>query len=197
MSESAYEQVIAEYDALEQEADAFLQEADPEGKDRGLALTRTLRKAMKRSRQQIEAIRSEARTEARLELIRERQTEAGFRRLAVPPSARALFSDVDPTDQAAMQARADELREAGVTWPGQPQPPVPPPPDPNLAAMIAMQAAAAGGETPGSEGDLADRLRKQAANPGAYSDRERDRTVDDYNRAVDAAARKGGAGALG
>jgi hypothetical protein len=47
MSESAYQQVIAEYDALEQEADAFLQEADPEGKDRGLALTRTLRKAMK------------------------------------------------------------------------------------------------------------------------------------------------------
>ncbi len=63
--------------------------------------------------------------------------------------------------------------------------------------MIAMQAAAAGAQTPGSEGDLADRLRKQAANPGAYSDQERDRTVDDYNRAVAAAARKGGAGALG
>src|SRR5438128_7055581 len=120
---------------------------------------------MKRSRQQIETIRAEARTEARQELIRERQTEAGFRRLGVPPSARALFGDVDTTDEQAMAAPANELREAGVTWPGQPQPPAPPPPDPNLAAMIAMQAAAAGGDTPGSEGDLADRPRKQAANP--------------------------------
>jgi hypothetical protein len=45
------------------------------------------------------------RTEARQEPIRERQTEAGFRRLAVPPSAQALFADVDPTDEQAMAAR--------------------------------------------------------------------------------------------
>jgi hypothetical protein len=104
---------------------------------------------------------------------------------------------VDPTDEAAMAARSDELREAGVTWPGQVQPPAPPPPDPNLAATIAMQAAAAGGGTPGAEGDLVERLRKQGANPGAFTDEQRDKTVDDYNRAVAAAARKGGAGVLG
>jgi hypothetical protein len=186
-------------EAAEAEAAGLWEQAGPDGK--GLdpsarALIRRMRGVLKQFGRKVDTIRAEARTEARQELIRERQTEAGFRRLAVPPSARALFGDMDPADEQAMAARSDELREAGVTWPGQPQPPAPPPPDPNLVAVQAMQAAAAGGGTEGAEGDLAYRMKKMAANPAAYSDREHDRTVDDYNRAVQAAARPG-SGALG
>jgi hypothetical protein len=60
-----------------------------------------------------------------------------------------------------------------------------------------MQAAAAGSDTPGSADDLADRLRKQAANPGAYTGEPREQTINDYHRAVQAAARSGTSGALG
>jgi hypothetical protein len=192
------ESYLAELEAAEAQAAGLLDGPDGAGLDgRAGAVIRQLRAAAKRHRKEVDRIRDEARTEARQELVRERQTEASYRRLGVPPSGRALFGDLDPTDFEAMQARADELREAGVTWPGQPQPPAPPPPDPNLAAQQAMMAAAAGGGTEGAEGDLAERLRKQAANPAAYSDQERDKTVDDYNRAVQAAGRTGTSGARG
>jgi hypothetical protein len=189
------EQYLAELEAADAEAAGLLEQTDPD--HRAGPLIRQMRATLKRHRREVDRIREEARTQARQELIRERQSEAGFRRLGVPPSARALFGDVDPTDPAAMATRADELRQAGVSWPGQPRPPGPPPPDPNLAAQQAMMAAAAGGATPGLEGDLATRLQKQAANPAAYSDAERDKTVADYNRAVQAASRHGTSGARG
>lgn len=127
------ETYIAELEAAEAQAAGLLDGPDGEGLDqRAGAVIRQLRAATKRHRAVVDRIRHEARTEARQELIRERQTEAGFRRLAARPSARALFGDVDPADEQAMAARSDELREAGVTWPGQPQPPAPPLPDPNF-----------------------------------------------------------------
>jgi hypothetical protein len=101
---SETESYLAELEAAEAEADSFLQAVDPE-KDRGLALTRRLRETVKRHRREIDHIREEARAEARQELIRERQSESNFRRLGVPPGARALFSDVDPTDEAASAGR--------------------------------------------------------------------------------------------
>jgi hypothetical protein len=194
MSET--ETYLAELEAVEAEADAYLQETDPEGKDHSLALTRNLRKTVKRHRKEIDRIRAEALAEARQELIRERQTEANFRHLVVPPSARALFSDLDPTDREAMAARADELRQAGVTWPDQPQPPAPPGPDPNALAVLAMQMAAAGGITPESAGDLKARMLDMKAHPEKYSDAQIQAAVDDYNQAVQAASRSG-SGALG
>src|SRR6266508_2635907 len=42
----------------------------------------------------------------------------------------ALRAALKPTDEQAMAARANELREAGIAWPDQPQPPAPRPPDP-------------------------------------------------------------------
>jgi len=103
---STYEQVIAEYDQLEQQAAELLSEVDPEGTDRSLALTRQLRAAMKRSRRQIETIRQEAVAEVREQMIAERKAEAGWRRAGVAGGpARALFQGVDATDEQAMTAR--------------------------------------------------------------------------------------------
>jgi hypothetical protein len=200
VSESVTEQYIAEIEAAELEAAGLFQDAGPDGAGldpRATATIKRMRGALKRHRGVVDSIRAEAIAVARAELVRERQTETSFRRLGVPPGARALFSDLDPTDRVAMDARADELRQAGVSWPDQPRPPGPPAPDPNLVAQRAMQAAAAGAVTPESAGDLATRLRRQAANPAAYSDSQRDRAVDDFNAAVNAAARTGTSGALG
>jgi hypothetical protein len=192
---SETEVYLAELEAVEAEADAFLAEADPQGQDRGLALTRQMRKTLKRYSKQIDRIRQEAMASARQELIRERQTEAGFRRLNVPQSARALFGDVDPTDLEAMQQRADELRQAGLSWPGQPQPAPPPPPDPTVAAVQQMQMAQAGGM--GGPEPWDSKLRRVAADPGAFSDQERDDVVDQYNQAVTRAGMPHSSGALG
>jgi len=188
---------LAEIEAADAEAAGLLDGPDGGGLDpRPAAVIKHLRAATKRHRREVDRIREEARTEARQELIRERQSEAGFRRLGVPPSARALFGDVDATDQQAMQARADELREAGVTWPNQPQPPVTPP-DPNLAAQMAMMAAAAGGTHPDDASDLQARMRDMEANPHKYSDEQHAAIVAEFNRAVASAGRTGTSGALG
>jgi hypothetical protein len=171
MSDSATETYLAELETAEAEAAGLFEEAGPDGEglnQRATAVIKTLRAALKRRAIEIDTIRAEARSEARAELVRERQTEANYRRLSVPESARALFSDVDPTDREAMQARAEELREAGISWNGQPQPAPPPPPDPNVAAVGAMQTAAAsagGGPEP-----LERRLQRMADNPAAFSD---------------------------
>jgi hypothetical protein len=183
------ENYLAELEAVEAEADAYLGEADPEGQDRGLAVTRQLRATVKRYRRNLEQMRAEAMAEARQALITERQAESSFRRLGVPASGRALFSDVDPTDFEAMAARADELREAGISWPGMPQAPAPPPPDPRQVELERMQMAGAGGTSMESAGDLATRLKKMGDDPGAYTDAQRAAAVQDFNRAVDAAAR--------
>lgn len=196
MSET--ETYLAELEAAEAEAAGLWERAGPDGGDlneSARALIRRMRGVLKQYGHKVETMRTELRTEARHELIRERQTEAGFRRLSVPPSARALFGDVDPTDEAAMAARSDELREAGVTWPGQPAP-EPPKVDPTLAAQRAMQMAAAGGGTPGSAGDLKARMLDMQANPGKYSDNQIAAVVDEYNAAV-RAAEKPSSGALG
>lgn len=197
MSE-ATDSYIAELEEAEARAAGLLEEAGPDSLDpRAGHVIKAMRAALNRHRREVDRIRDEARTEARQELIRERQSESNYRRLGVPPSARALFSDLDPTDQQAMQARVDELRQAGIAWPGQPGPPPPPPPDPNLQAIAAMQAAAAGGVTMGSAGDLTTRMADMAAHPDKYTDAQRDAIVDEYNRAVDSAAARMGAGALG
>jgi hypothetical protein len=146
MSE-ATDAYLAELEAADAEAAGLLESGAPN--ESAGRLIRQMREALKRHRKEVDRIREEARTEAREELIRERQTESNFRRLGVPASARALFSDVDPTDQAAMQARANELREAGIAWPGQPQPAAPPPPDPNLLAVQAMQRRRPAATRPG------------------------------------------------
>jgi hypothetical protein len=179
---------LAQLDQVEAEADAFLDEVDPEGKDHSLALTRNLRRTVKRHRQEIARIREEALTEARQALIAEKQTESSYRRLGVPPSGRALFSDLDPTDFEAMQARADELRQAGISWPGQPTPPGPPPPDPRALAVQQMQAASAGGITSESAGDLKTRMLAMKADPSRYTDEQIQGAVNDYNSAVTRAA---------
>ena len=191
MSE-ATDAYLAELEAADAEAAGLLDGPDGGGLDpRPAAVIKHLRAATKRHRKEIDRIRAEAITVARGELIAERQRESAFRRLAVPQSARALFGDLDPTDQQAMAARADELRQAGVTWPGQPQPPGPPPPDPNLAAQVAMMAAAAGGTHPDDAGDLGARMKAMEANPGKYSDEQHDAVVAEFNRAAQAAARPG------
>ncbi len=189
------ESYLAELETVEQEANAFLNEADPEGQDRGLALTRQLRATVKPYRRQIDTIRAEARAEARQELITERQAESSFRRLGVPPSGRALFADLDPTDFEAMQQRANELREAGISWPGQPEPAGPPPPDPRQVAIEQMQQASAGGLP--LQGDLASRMRDMEANPHKYSDAQHVAIVEEYNQAVTRAGMHSSAGARG
>lgn len=194
---SVTESYLAELEEAEARAAGLLDGPEGEGLDqRAGALIRHLRTILKQNRKAVDRIRDEARTEARAELVRERQTEAAFRRLSVPPSARALFEDVDKTDERAMARRADELREAGLSWPDMPQPPAPPSPDPSLVQQ-AMQAAAAGGVTPGSAGDLFTRMQKMADNPGDYTAEEHAAVVEEYNRAVDAAARTNTSGALG
>jgi molybdenum-dependent DNA-binding transcriptional regulator ModE len=188
-----YDRVLSEYDALEQQAAELLEGDDAEADPR-LALTRNLRRALKRHRAEVERVRDEVRQE----LITERKTEAAFRNLGIPEGpARALFQGIDPTDAEAMRSKADELRAAGLSWNGAPEPPAPKPVDPNLAVQQAMQQAAAGGGTPGAEGDLKRRMQAMEANPGAYSQEAIDAVVKEYNQAVDAAGRHGTSGALG
>jgi molybdenum-dependent DNA-binding transcriptional regulator ModE len=187
-----YDRVLSEYDALEQQA-AELLEGDEAEADPRLALTRNLRRALKRHRAEVERVRDEVRHE----LKEERRTEARWRDLGIPETARALFSGLDPFDGKAIQARTAELQANGVTWNGAPQPPAPPPPDPNLAVQQAMQQAAHGGGTPGAEGDLKRRMQAMEADPGKYSDEQRDAIVREYNQAVDAAGRTRTSGALG
>jgi hypothetical protein len=192
---SETEAYLAELEEAEARAAGLL---DSGAADEGAAgVIRHMRTILKKNRKAVDRIWHEARTEARLELIRERQSESNYRRLSVPESARALFSGVDPTDTVAMRARATELQEAGISWAGQPQPPAPPPPDPNAAAVAAMQAAAAGASGPAQDGDLFSRMQAMKANPDKYTDEQHSAIVKEYNRAVDSAARKGGAGARG
>ncbi len=191
---------LAELEAAEARAAGVLDDAearDGDGPDglnaRAGAALRHTRKILKQHKAAVQRVRDEVRAE----LAAERKVEAAWRNAGIPEAARTLFAGLDPTDSKALQARTAELAGAGITWNGQPQPAPPPPPDPNLAAQQQMQAAAAGAVTMESAGDLADRLRRQAANPAAYSDEQRSRTVDDYNRAVQAAARQGTSGARG
>jgi hypothetical protein len=189
---STYDQVIASYDALEQQAAELLDNDDAEA-DPKLALTRNLRRALQRHRAEVERVRDEVRHE----LKEERRTEARWRDLGIPETARALFSGLDPFDGKAMQSRITELSEAGVTWNGAPEPPAPKPVDPNLAVQQAMQQAAHGGGTPGAEGDLKRRMLDMEANPGKYTDEQHDAIVAEFNRAVDAAGRTRTSGARG
>jgi hypothetical protein len=193
MSETE-ERFLAELEEAEMRTAGVLDGPDgtPDPRD---GLIRNLRRVVKGNREKLDRIREEVRAEVRHEMKVERRTEAAWRNAGVPEAARSLFSGLDPTDQAAMQARADELRQAGISWAGQPQPPAPPPSDPNAAAVAAMQAAAAGANPP--EPPFEQRMRDMHANPKRYTDEQRDRAVQDYNRAVTAAARQGGAGARG
>lgn len=202
MSESATEQYLAELEAAEAQATGVLDDAEAQGGEglngrAGAALRRT-RKILNQHKAAIERVRSEVAAEVREQMIAERKAEAGYRRLGVPEGpARALFTGIDSTDEQAMQARAAELRSLGISWDGQPQASAPPAPDPNLAAQVAMMAAAAGGATVGSAGDLKRRMLDMEANPGNYSQEAIDAVVWEFNRAVDSAARTGTSGALG
>jgi hypothetical protein len=197
MSETETETYLAEIETAEAEAAGLLADVGADGLDqRARATIKHLRMALKRHRDAVDVIRQEAATSARQELIRERQAEANFRRLGVPPSARGLFGDLDPTDSQAMQARATELRAAGVSWPGMPQPAGPPPPDPALVAQQAMQRASSGAVTLSSAGDLKARMLDMKANPGRYSDEQIQSAVNEYNQAVTRAAMPS-SGALG
>ena len=192
------EAYLAELEEAEARAAGLLDGAGPDATapdPRASAVISTMRRVLKKHKKAIDQIREEARTEAREELVRERKTEAGFRRLGVPDGpARALFAEVDPTDDAAMAARAAELRGLGLSWDGQPQAPAAPQPDPDVGAVQAMQLAAAGGN--GTAPPFDQQMRAMAANPDNFTDEQRDRAVKDYNRAVSAAGRNG-AGALG
>jgi hypothetical protein len=183
------ESYLAELAAAEAAADAPHAEHDPEGTDRRYAVTRQLRGVAKRQRERLEKAVAEAREQARQELIAERQTEAAFRTAGVPQGpARALFDGVNVADRAAMDARVEELRSQGVRWEGMPEPAGPPPPDPMQVAVQQMQAAGAGG-MPAEGLDLATRMRKMAANPDAYTDKQHAAIVQEYNRAVRTAER--------
>ncbi len=147
----------------------------------------------KQHRKALERVRDEVRHE----LKAERRTEARWRDLGVPEAARTLFAGLDPFDGKAMEARIAELAGAGITWDGAPAAPAPPPPDPNLAAQMAMMAAAAGGTHPDDAGDLATRMRAMEDNPGKYTDEQHAAIVREYNTAVASAGRHGTSGARG
>jgi hypothetical protein len=187
----------AEYDALESEAAELLGHpaAETDLNASASALIRRMRKLLKQHGDQVERARTEGHKQAFAELAQQRQTEAAFRRLSVPETARALFAGVDVADQQAMAQRAEELRLAGVTWSGQPVPPPPPPPDPNLASMQAMVQAEAGGSVTGN-GDLQARLERMAAEPEKYSDEQVRAVIGELNGQVRASTTPG-SGALG
>jgi hypothetical protein len=197
MSEET-DRYLAELETAEAEAAGLLDGAGPDGEGlnpRASAALRHTRKILNQHKKAIERVRQETAAEVREQMIAERKTEAGFRRLGVPESARVLFSGVDASDEAAMQARAVELQKGGISWDGQPLAPTPPQPDPNVDTVAAMQLAAAGGNGTVPPWDV--EIKDMAAHPERYSDEQRDQTVKAYDRAVDAAARKPGAGALG
>lgn len=194
VTEQATEQVDP-YTALEQEAGGFLEAAGDDLNAQASALIRRFRTVIKRHGEAIERTRAETRTQVMAELRQAREHEAAYRRLNVPETARVLFQGVDPGNEQAMAQRAEELRLAGVTWSGQPVPPPPPPPDPNLASMLAMQAAEAGGDVSGN-GSLEHRIQKMAADPGAYSDEQVRAVIGELNQQVRASVTPS-SGALG
>jgi hypothetical protein len=191
------EAYLAEMEEAEARAAGLLEEAGPDGEGlngRASPVISTMRRVLKKHKKEIDRIREEARTEAREELIRERKTEAAYRRLGVPDGpARALFNEIDPTDDAAMAARAAELRGLGISWAGQPAPPAAPA-QPDVAAVQAMQMAAAGA---GSPEPWDARMRRMAADPGAFSDKERNDVVQEFNKAVRSADQPHSSGAIG
>jgi len=189
-----------EFDELEAEADALL----GQNPDHAMAaLVQRLRAANKRADKR-------GYERALAEAQRQQAQEKAFAK--IPPAVRPLFNGIDPTDSKAIQAQVDALKAIGLKLEadepeGQPQ--ATPQQqgqaaqqaavttDPMLAAQQAMQAAAAGGSTPGLAGDLATRMQDMEANPGKYSDEQRDAVVREYNDAVRSAARQGTSGARG
>jgi hypothetical protein len=188
------------YDELEEEAAGLLAapNAERDLDARATVLIRRMRRVLKEHGQAIERTRAETREQVLGELRQARETEAAYRRLNVPETARALFAGVDVTDAEAMAKRAEELRAAGVTWSGQPAPP-PPPPDPGrfLAAQMAMQAAEAGAGAPIEDSSLERRMLKMAQSPESYSDAQREAVVEEFNKAVRGASMHHTSGSLG
>lgn len=208
MSERVHEQEAAgqddltgAYRALEQEADELLGHPDAESAldARASALVKHFRKLAKGHRQALERTRDETRTRVLAELRAQREQEAAYRRVGAGEAVRPLFAGTDLADQRAVAARVEELRAAGITWAGMPGAPPAPRPvgeaDPTFQAMLAMQRAEAGGATP--DQSLEHRLQKMAANPGDYSDAQRDAIREELNAAVRAAERATSSGALG
>lgn len=190
-----------EFSDLESEAQQWLGE-NPDHQSASL-ITR-LRDAAKRAEKR-------GREAARTEFEQGRARESAFARLKVPEVIRPLFEGIDVTDEKAVQSKVDAIKAAGFNWETPPpeaqqqtqqqqtqqQPIVPVQVDPNLQAQLAMQQAAAGGGTPGQQGDLATRMQAMEANPGKYTQDQIDQVVQEYNEAVTAAARQGTSGALG
>jgi hypothetical protein len=184
-----------EYRAFEAEADELLGQVGDDTDTRSLALVRRFRTLARQHGKAIESALAAGRKQAIAELAQQRQTEAAFRRLNVPETARTLFAGVDPTDQAAMATRAEELRQAGVTWPGQPAPEPPPDPHRFLAEQAAMQQAEAGGSAP--DQSLEHRMERMAQHPESFSDQQISGAIDELNAQVRAAAAGPSSGALG
>jgi len=175
------EEVFDERDPLEVEAESFLGD-NPD--HRAGALIRQLRAGAKRAYKR-------GREEAIAEQNEARRLESAWRKAEIPLRLRPLFDDVDPGDAKAIEAKVAELRADGVVWGDAVPPPPPPRVDERLVAQQAMMLAAAGGETPGLAGDLANRMRDMAANPGKYTQQQIDAIGQEYNAAVNAAARPG------
>jgi hypothetical protein len=181
------EGVFDERDPLEVEAESWLGD-NPD--HRAGALIRQLRESAKRAEKRGYQKALDDQAEGR-------RLESAWRKAEIPLRLRPLFDGVDPGDAKAIEAKVAELRADGVVWGSAVPPPPPPQVDERLAAQLAMQAAAAGGETPGLAGDLANRMRDMEANPHKYSDEQREATVREYNQAVTAAGRHGTSGARG
>jgi hypothetical protein len=188
-----------EYDDLEAEAEAFLGE-NPDHS--AAALIKNLRKWGKTAEKR-------GREAAQAEYAAQQARDRAFAK--IPEAVRPLFNGIDPTDAKAIQAQVNALKALGLKLDadseGEPAAPAPqqqspaPPAavstDPTQAAVAAMQAAAAGGTSTEPQGDLATRMQAMAANPGAFTQEQIDAVGEEYNAAVNAAARQGTSGALG
>jgi hypothetical protein len=163
------EQATDPYAEMEEESAAFLAEGGDDLDARASALIRRLRKVLKQHGEAIERTRRETREQVLDELRTAREQEAAFRRIGAAEAIRPLFAGVDHRDDAAMRARAEELRGAGITWEHMPSAPPPPPPvgaaDPVFQAQAAMLAVEAGGTSPGQSGDLAARMEAMLTHP--------------------------------
>lgn len=178
------------YEDLADQVSTLIAEANAAGQDSGSLAS--IRKALRRADKRVQ----EAETQGYERAKAEQAHGQAFDRLQVPAALRGLFTGIDPTDQAAMDAKVADLRAQGVTWQTTEAPPTQgQQPNPMAEQVAGMAAATSGGGVPDPAGDLIALAAKARTNP---ADVDPDALLAQVNQAINAAGSAGrGAGILG